>query len=306
MQVVRWDQPHPQSRQALPSQGPAPPGLAHAPLQQHLSIVIPAKNESASLPRLVHEVASAFRPVVGRDPAAGNPLHGYEILIVDDGSTDETPRVLHELRAQYPELTSIHLEHNVGQSAATHAGFHAARSEWVAILDADLQNDPADLARLWDAMPGHDAGLGWRVKRRDTWTKRVISRLANWVRDRVLGDSVRDTGCAVRIFPRSVALRLPMFHGAHRFYGPLLLREGCSIVQIPCNHRLRPHGRSHYNLRNRSLKVVVDLFGVAWLMRRPVRYTIREAEAQGSAGGSKLSMDRPATANIADPQRGHS
>jgi hypothetical protein len=153
----------------------------------------------------------------------------------------------------------------------------------VAILDADLQNRPADLALLWEALPGHDAALGWRTKREDVWSKRVISLWANRIRNGVLGQSIKDTGCAVRIFPRAVALRLPMFHGAHRFYGPLLLREGCRIIQVPVTHRPRPHGRSHYTLWNRSLKVVVDLFGVAWLMRRPVRYRIASPAEGGTA-----------------------
>src|SRR5262249_41080570 len=147
-------------------------------------------------------------------------------------------------------------------------------------LDADLQNDPADLAALWDELPGHDAALGWRVKREDVWSKRIISRGANRARDWGLGQSIRDTGCSVRVFPREVALRFPIFHGAHRFYGPFLIREGCRIVQRPVSHRARPHGQSHYNIWNRSLKVVVDLFGVAWLMRRPVRYEVVPAPSE--------------------------
>jgi hypothetical protein len=163
----------------------------------------------------------------------------------------------------------------------------------VAILDADLQNPPAELARLWDALPGHDAALGWRLKRRDTVGKRLISKVANRVRHWVLGDSVRDTGCAVRIFPREVALRFPMFHGAHRFYGPLLLREGCRIVQLPVEHRPRPHGKSNYNLWNRSLNVVVDLLGTAWLMRRPVRYELAAA-GRPAAQEALAAPHRPA------------
>ncbi|GIW88112.1 MAG: glycosyl transferase [Isosphaeraceae bacterium] len=276
MPIVRQDGSH-----GLPAAAPSEPGAALRPalgpgeLPRFLSIIVPAKNEASGLPRLVAEIAAAFRPLLARDRASGHRLDGFETIIVDDGSTDQTPQILAHLMADHPELRPLRLARNAGQSAATRAGFHAARGQWVAILDADLQNDPADLARLWDLLPGYDAGLGWRVKRRDTWSKRVISKIANRVRDWVLGDSVKDTGCAVRIFPRQVALRLPMFHGAHRFYGPLLLREGCRIVQMPCNHRPRPHGRSHYNLWNRSFNVVVDLLGVAWLMRRRVVYELR-------------------------------
>lgn len=238
-----------------------------------LSVVVPAKNEASSLPQLVGEIASALRPLHDL-PGPGPRLLGFEIVIVDDGSTDATQDVLRSLQAGFPELRPVRLASNVGQSAATAAGFREARGEWVATLDADLQNDPADLARLWAALPGHEVALGWRKKREDIWSKRVISRWANRVRNLVLGQSIRDTGCSVRIFPREAAVRLPMFQGAHRFLGPLLIREGCRIVQLPVNHRPRPHGISHYNLWNRSLRVVVDLFGVAWLLRRAVRYQV--------------------------------
>lgn len=264
-----------------------------------LSIIVPAKDEAPSLPELVEQIAGAFRPLVARR-GEGNPLEGFEVLIVDDGSTDDTPRVLQRLVGAYPELRPIRFERNFGQSAATLAGFRAARGAWVSILDADLQNDPADLARLWDALPGYDAGLGWRVKREDVWSKRVISRWANRVRNWVLGQSIRDTGCAVRIFPREVALRFPMFHGAHRFYGPLLIREGCRIVQIPVGHRPRPHGASHYNIWNRSIKVVVDLLGVAWLMRRPVRYQIRGLLDEATVPPPHGAAARAATAADVD------
>jgi glycosyltransferase involved in cell wall biosynthesis len=240
-----------------------------------LSVVVPAKNEARSLPRLVDEIVVALRPLIAEDrPSAGTRLDWFEVVVVDDGSTDETPALLDRLATAFPELRSVRLARNVGQSSATAAGFRAARGGWVATLDADLQNDPADLARLWDALPGHDAALGWREKRRDVWSKRIISRWANRIRNAVLGQSIRDTGCSVRIFPRAVALRLPMFQGCHRFFGPLLIREGCTIIQRPVNHRPRPHGSSHYNLWNRSARVVVDLLGVAWLMRRGVQYEV--------------------------------
>jgi dolichol-phosphate mannosyltransferase len=258
-----------------------------------LSVVVPAKNEAASLPQLVDEIGRALRPLQMERPGArGARLGGFEIVVVDDGSTDATPEVLRRLVVATPELRPIRLLQNVGQSAATVAGFRAARGDWVATLDADLQNDPADLAALWDALPGHDVALGWRVKRHDVWSKRVISRWANRIRNRVLGQSIRDTGCSVRIFPRATALRLPMFRGGHRFFGSLLLREGCSVVQVPVNHRSRSHGTSHYNIWNRSIRVVVDLFGVAWLLRRDVRYEL--AEAAPAEAGVMIPTPQPA------------
>ena len=249
-----------------------------------LSVVVPSKNEAASLPQLIGEIAGALRPLTAeRASGMGPTLSWFEVVLVDDGSTDPTQDVVRSLSVDFPELRAVILAENVGQSAATAAGVRASRGEWVATLDADLQNDPADLARLWDALPGHDVALGWRRRRRDVWSKRVISRWANRARNRVLGQAIRDTGCSVRIFPREMALRLPMFKGCHRFFGPLLLREGCAVVQLPVNHRERPHGTSHYNIWSRSIRVIFDLFGVAWLMRRSVRYQVVAGAFDGSS-----------------------
>ena len=191
---------------------------------------------------------------------------------MDDGSTDETSLVLKVLAELHTELRPLRLKARVGQSGSSTAGIRSARGNWIATLDADLQNDPADLVNLWKALAGHDVALGWRLTRADSWLRRVISLVANKVRNTVLGQSIRDTGCSVRIFPRAVALRLPYFQGMHRFLGPLLLREGCRVIQVPVNHRPRLHGRSHYNLWNRSLRVLVDLVGVMWLINRAVVY----------------------------------
>jgi dolichol-phosphate mannosyltransferase len=261
-----------------------------------LSVVVPAKNEAASLQQLVGEIALALRYLCEE----GHPrrLARFEIIVIDDASTDQTPSVLMGLAAEYAELRGIVLEAGVGQSSATLAGIRAARGDWIATLDADLQNDPADLVRLWEALPGHDAALGWRVERRDVWSRRIISRWANRLRNGLLGQSIRDTGCSVRIFPRAVALRLPLFRGVHRFFGPLLLREGCRLVQVPVGHRPRPHGRSHYNLWNRSLQVIIDLIGVAWLLRRPLPYRVLRAWDADEAAGATLVG---ATAGIESP-----
>jgi glycosyltransferase involved in cell wall biosynthesis len=239
-----------------------------------LSVVVPARDEAEGLAQLVGEIAGALRPLCEEGEDRRHRLGGFEVLIVNDGSTDRTPEVLEGLRGDYPEVREIRLRANVGQSGATAAGFRGARGDWIATLDADLQNDPADLAALWRLLPGSgcDVALGWREKRRDTWSRRLVSRWANRVRNAVLGQSIRDTGCSVRIFPRELALRLPLFHGSHRFLGPLLIREGVRVVQTAVNHRPRPHGKSHYSFRNRSFRVVVDLLGVSWLMRRPLRY----------------------------------
>jgi dolichol-phosphate mannosyltransferase len=236
-----------------------------------LSVVVPTKNEVASLAQLIDEITGALRPLTqpGR-----TELDGFEIVVVDDASTDSSQSVLQDLATLYPELKRLIFATSVGQSVATMAGIRAARGNWIATLDADLQNDPADLIRLWRALPGHDAVLGWRIERRDVWSKRLISYWANVLRNKVLAQSIRDTGCSVRLFPRSVALRLPAFNGMHRFFGTLLLREGCRLVQVPVHHRPRSHGRSHYHFWNRSFHVVIDLLGVIWLMHRPLRHEV--------------------------------
>ena len=190
--------------------------------ESFLSVVVAAKNEAPNLPQLVEEIVRALRPLC---QSAVSGLGEFEIVLVDDGSTDETEQILTELGASYPELCWLTLAATAGQSSATAAGIRAARGNWIATLDADLQNDPADLVRLWNALPGHDAALGWRMIRQDVVSKRVISVWANRVRNVVLGQSIRDTGCSVRIFSRAAALRLPLFHGMHRFIGPLLLRD---------------------------------------------------------------------------------
>lgn len=270
MSSIRHDQAHRTATEgSTPSQGHSWDRAGRGTL----SIVIPAKNEAANLPQLVNEVVLSFRPLVGRS-GTRHRLDAFEVVIVDDGSTDATALVLRDLGRVVPELRPVTLAKNVGQSAATIAGFRASRGEWVGMLDADLQNPPAGLALMWDLLPGYDAALGWREKREDTWTKRHTSRLANRVRNAVLGQAIKDTGCSVRIMRRELAVRLPTFRGYHRFLGPLLIREGCRIVQMPVAHRPRGHGKSHYHFGNRSLQVVVDLLGVAWLLLRPVRYEV--------------------------------
>lgn len=305
------------TRRYDPSQGASPLGLRNRRMQKggaraagetrpvnhetaegepsFLSVIVAARNEAPNLPQLIEEIASVMRPLCNHGL---NGLTGFEIVVVDDASTDETVSLLRDLVEDYPELRALTLASGVGQSSATMAGIRAARGKWIATLDADLQNDPADLVRLWNALPGHDVALGWRVTRHDVCSKRVISGWANRVRNMVLGQSILDTGCTVRIFPRSMALRLPTFHGMHRFFGPLLLREGCRLIQVPVNHRPRLCGCSHYNLWNRSLFVVIDLLGVTWLMRRPVHYrVIQTLPSWDHVDGPELAEVVPATAS---------
>lgn len=244
-----------------------------------VSVVIPAKNEATSLPTLLAELMHTFDELEYLDPVTNTTGSvTFEVIVVDDGSTDGTSQLLTSLVQRYPSLRPLCLSTSIGQSGRLVAGMRQARGTWIATLDADLQNDPADLKILWNALASHDVALGWRARRFDPRWKRIISWIANQARNRALGQSIRDTGCALRIFPRQFALRLPAFQGMHRFIGPLLLREGCQIVQVPVHHRPRRHGRSHYGFWNRSFNVVVDLLGVMWLMHRPIIHDRHESQ----------------------------
>jgi glycosyltransferase involved in cell wall biosynthesis len=235
-----------------------------------LSVIIPARNEALNLSSLVSEVVLTLRRLCDYPLSE---LDAFEVIVIDDHSTDATTMVLRRLMRDFPELRSLKLSQHSGQSAATLAGIHEAKGNWIATLDADLQNVPSDLIRLWRVLPSQNSAvLGWRVRRFDPWIKRIISLIANRVRNKILGQSIRDTGCSVRIFPREIAVRVPKFDGMHRFWGALLLREGCQIIQRPVRHRPRLYGHSHYGLWNRSIQVLADLMGVAWLISRSLGY----------------------------------
>jgi dolichol-phosphate mannosyltransferase len=233
-----------------------------------VSVIVPVKNEADNILPLIDEIRTAL---------SGGPA--YEILYVDDGSTDATPQRLVEAARIAPELRVLTHATSSGQSAAVRSGVMAARGRVIATLDGDGQNDPADLPRLVTAFlnPASTVELGMiagqRVKRRDTAVKRLSSRIANRVRSAMLGDDTPDTGCGLKVFSRDAFLRLPYFDHMHRFLPALMRREGYAVGLEPVNHRHRVHGRSKYGINNRLWVGIVDLFGVYWLqrrMRRPV------------------------------------
>jgi len=236
-----------------------------------LSVLIPAYNEEACLGALVRETACV--------------LHGlgksFEILVVDDGSSDWTPRLLNDLRAEVDELRAVRLAVNSGQSAALLAAFRAARGRIFVTLDADGQNDPADVPALLAALESCDLCCGYRVRRRDVWSKRIGSRLANAVRNRVLRETIRDTGCTLKAFRAEWAAHLPLqFRGLHRFIPALLAMAGARIAEIPVHHRPRAAGQSKYTNWGRLKESLWDLWAVRWMQKRyrsiqtePLRWT---------------------------------
>ncbi|MFP5404301.1 MAG: glycosyltransferase family 2 protein [Gammaproteobacteria bacterium] len=228
-----------------------------------LSVVVPVKNEQDNVEPLVREIAAAL---------AGAAT--FEIVYVNDGSTDATQARLDALKAEFPMLRVIRHRASCGQSRAVTTGVQAARYEWIATLDGDGQNDPADIPALLDTLadPAQPANLellaGWRAKRNDTFVRRLSSKIANGVRSRMLKDSTPDTGCGLKLFARESFLALPNFDHMHRFLPALVLRNGGAVVSVPVHHRARERGSSKYGIHNRLWVGIVDLFGVAWLQRR--------------------------------------
>jgi len=234
-----------------------------------LSVVIPVRNEAENIAPLIQEIHAALE---GRAD--------FEVVYVDDGSSDETPARLKAALAQYPRLRVIAHAKSCGQSAALMTGVRAARGEWIATLDGDGQNDPADIPKLLAAREaaGADVAMiaGYRKKRQDSALKKVSSRIANAVRSSLLGDSTPDTGCGLKLVSRAAYLELPFFDHMHRFLPALVQRAGGATLVVEVNHRPRTRGRSNYGTLDRLWVGIVDLFGVMWLKRRAARPEARE------------------------------
>jgi len=231
-----------------------------------ISAVIPAYNERENLPVLLEELRTAL-------DATG---HRWEAVLVDDGSSDGSGEWMREAALGDPRVVPLLLERNVGQSGALAAGLARARGAIVVTLDADLQNDPADLHRLLAALEKADVVSGVRQARQDGWVRLVSSRLANATRRAVLGDPVTDIGCSFKAYRRDALEGLPMFVGAHRFLPALCVFRGARFAEVPLSHRPRRHGESKYGVSNRLWRGLYDLVGVRWLKSRLLRYRIRE------------------------------
>lgn len=223
-----------------------------------ISVVVPVKNEQDNVANLVSEIDAALKNIK------------HEIVYIDDGSTDATFARLIQLKTQFPQLRVVQHLASCGQSTAVRTGVKFAQYDWIATLDGDGQNDPADIPKLIAAITeGVDlAGGNRRASRRDTWIKRISSVVANTVRSKMLNDDTPDTGCGLKVFKREAFLDLPYFDHMHRFLPALIKRRGGKIVSVPVAHRNREHGKSNYGTIDRLLVGIVDLFGVAWLQRR--------------------------------------
>jgi dolichol-phosphate mannosyltransferase len=236
-----------------------------------LSVVIPVFNEAASI-----------RPLLEETRAQLDGRFDYEVIVIDDGSTDSTAAVLADSRRQHDRIRVLRHHRCYGQSAALASGIRAARAPWVATMDGDGQNDPADIMKLYQARehsPGSVALVaGVRRQRRDSWLRRLSSRVANRVRAALLDDDTDDAGCGLKLMTRAVFLSLPQFSHMHRFLPALVLRQGGEVLSVEVSHRPRQHGRSKYGVMNRLWVGIIDLFGVWWLKRRTLRPLVEEID----------------------------
>jgi len=234
-----------------------------------LSVVVPVHNERDNIVPLLTEIATTLR---GRAE--------FEIVYVDDSSKDDSLAVLSAAKAQFPELRVVRHLAQSGQSTAVRNGVKAARGEWIATLDGDGQNDPADIPKLLAMRDESPTSIklfaGWRVHRQDSGSKRWASKFANAIRSRMLRDSTPDTGCGIKLFERAAFLDLPYFDHMHRYLPALMLRAGWQVKSVPVNHRARGAGQSKYNNLNRALVGIADLRGVSWLIRRSKRTGVEE------------------------------
>ena len=238
------------------------------PEQPHLSVVFPVYNEEENIPVLLEEIAAVMR---------GTPWD-YEMIAVDDGSNDRSLAVLRESREKTPNLRVLTFEKNSGQTAALDAGWRAARGRFVVSLDADLQNDPADIPRMMKRLEEMHADMviGVRVNRQDTWARKMQSRIGNGVRNWITGDRITDTGCSLKLLRRDAIERVRLFTGMHRFLPTLVRLQGYKVVEMPVNHRSRKFGVSKYGAMNRAMRGLVDCFAVRWMRKRMLNYKVTE------------------------------
>jgi dolichol-phosphate mannosyltransferase len=227
-----------------------------------VSVVVPVFNEEENISILQSELRAALAHL------------DHEIIFVDDGSTDRSAGKIESA----PNVRILRFEKNAGQSSALYAGIKAARGQTIAMIDSDLQNDPADISRLLEEISrGADLACGYRAKRKDTMTKRLTSRIANFVRSRFTRDYVRDTGCTLKAMRRECADALVPFNGMHRFIPALVRGAGYRLVEVPVNHRPRRFGQTKYGFGSRAWRATMDMFGVRWLLSRRLNYKIRDS-----------------------------
>ncbi|MBB6634604.1 glycosyltransferase family 2 protein [Cohnella thailandensis] len=232
---------------------------------KELSVVVPLYNERDDLMRLYFAITGALDPFIGE----------YEIILVNDGSTDGSETLLDRIAENDPRVRVIPFQRNYGQTAAISAGLKMAEGCFIALMDGDLQTYPEDILKLLPYMQEFDFANGTRVERKDTLLKKISSRIGNGVRNRVTGDRVQDTGCPMKVFKSDVAQSFNLYEGFHRFLPTLARMNGFRVVEVPVGHRERTAGHSKYGVLNRAFVGLMDAIVIGWLRKRTINYRIR-------------------------------
>lgn len=258
-----------------------------------VSVVIPIKDERDNLSPLTEQL---LKVLGAREESSRAP---FEILYVDDGSTDGSGPFLDALAEQHAEVTVLHFDRNYGQTSAFDAGFRQAAGELVVTMDGDLQFDPADIPKLLPLASRYDLVCGWRKDRHDNLVRKISSRIAFLARGLVMGDRIHDTGCSLKVFRRAVLERMPLFEGMHRFFPALAKMQGFTVTEVPVRHFPRAHGRSKYGIGNRLFKSLYDLLAVHWMQSRCLRYKFRSPDLDRET----LGVEREAKPRESAPSR---
>jgi glycosyltransferase involved in cell wall biosynthesis len=231
-----------------------------------ISVVVPVYNEEESLPILISQIAQILESL----------KKSYEMIFVDDGSTDGSRKILKEMVSQYPQIHILGFKKNCGETAAIAAGLKEAKGDIVITIDGDLQNDPKDIPRLLGYLIDYDMVTGWREKREDPWLKRITSKIANKIRNWLSGETIQDSGCTYRAYKRECLQNLKLYKGMHRFMPTLVKMEGFRVIEIPITHHPRKFGVSKYTTWNRMWRAFIDLLAIKWMKSRHISYEIEE------------------------------
>jgi len=231
-------------------------------MKPDISIIIPLYNEVDNIKPLGLSIINAME---GKK---------YEVVFVNDGSTDGSTQKLREWCAQHTNFRAIHFRRNAGQTAAMDAGFRHALGKYVVSMDADMQNDPADIPKLLEKLNMYDMVCGWRQKRNDPWIKRISSKVANYIRNKLSKEDIKDTGCSLKAYRRECLDQIKLYNGMHRFLPTLFKMEGFTVTEIVVNHYPRKFGKSKYGISNRAFRAFVDLLVVRWMKKRKLNYEV--------------------------------
>lgn len=233
-------------------------------MEPDISIIIPLYNEVDNIEPLGHSIINAMHN------------QNYEVIFIDDGSTDGSSNALENWCAQYTHFRTIHFKKNAGQTAAMDAGFRHARGKYIISMDADLQNDPTDIPQLLEKLNAYDMVCGWRQKRNDPWIKRISSRVANSIRNKLSWEDIKDTGCSLKAYRKECLDRIKLFNGMHRFLPTLFKMEGFTVTEIVVNHYPRKFGKSKYGVFNRAFQAFIDLLVIRWMKKRKLNYEVKQ------------------------------